>query len=77
MKWAVNSNITGNGKMMKKWAVFIQILRFFHQSALILKEKHCLLSRHDYFDYSSTGFSQILEKKSGVGGVNGHRFAII
>ena len=49
------------------------ILRFFHQSALISKGKHCLLSRHDYFDYNSTDFSQINEKKnSGVGGVNGH-----
>ena len=35
----------------EKWAVFIQILQFFHQSALISQGKHCLLSRHDYFDY--------------------------
>ena len=39
----------------------------FHQSALILKGKHCLLSRHDYFDYNSTDFSQIIEKKLGCG----------
>ena len=45
---------------------FIQILQFFYQSAFILKGKHCLLSRHDHFDYNSTDFSQILEKKSGV-----------
>ena len=43
--------------MMKKKAVFIQILRFLHQSALISKENHCLLSLHDDFD-----FSQIIEK---------------
>ena len=63
--------------MIKKWAVFIQIHRFLHQTALISKGKHCLLSRRDYFDYNSTVFSQIIEKKSGVGGMNGHRFAII
>ena len=58
----VNFNITGNGKVMKKWAVFIQIHRFLHQSALISKGKHCLISRHDYFDYNITDFSQIIEK---------------
>ena len=42
--------------------LFIQIHRFLHQSALISKGKHCLLSRHDYFDYNSTDFSQIIEK---------------
>ena len=66
-----------NGEFDEKWAVFIQILQFFHQSALISKGKHCFLSRHDYFDYNSSDFSQIIEKNSGVGGVNGHRFAII
>ena len=59
----------GNWENDEKWAVFIQILRFFHQSSLISKGKHCLLSRHDFFDYNSTDFSQILEKKSGVGGM--------
>ena len=39
----------------------------FHQSALILKRKNCLLSHHDYFDYNSTNFSQVLEKKVGSG----------
>ena len=67
----------GNVKYDEKWAVFIQILGFFHQSALFLKKKQCLLSRHDYFDYSSTDFSLILKKKLGVGWMNGHRFAII
>ena len=46
----------------EKWAVFIQIHRFLHQFALISKGKHCLLTRHDYFDYNSTDFSQIIEK---------------
>ena len=60
--WTVNFNITGNGENDENLAVFIQIHRFLHQSALISKGKHCLLSRHDYFDYSSTDFSQFFEK---------------
>ena len=39
----------------------------FHQSALISKGKHCLLSRHDYFDFNSIDFTQIIEKKLGWG----------
>ena len=38
---------------------------------LISKGKHCLLSHHDYFDHNCTDFSQIIEEKSGLGGVNG------
>ena len=34
----------------------------FHQSALISKEKHCVLTYHDYFDYNTADFSQIIEK---------------
>ena len=73
----MNFNITGNGKMMKNGPYLIKFSEFFHQYTLISKGKHCLLSRHDYFDYNSTDFSQIIEKNSGVDGVNGHRFAII
>ena len=29
--------------------------------------KHCLLSRHDNFDYNSTDFSQIIAKQTRVG----------
>ena len=58
----MNFNITGNGKMIEKRAVFNQILRFFHQYTLMSKGKHRLLSCHDYFDYNSTDFSQIIEK---------------
>ena len=47
------------------------------ESALISKGKHCLLSRHDYFDLNSTDFHKILKKNSRVGGASGHRFAII
>ena len=55
----------------EKRAVFIRILRFLYQSALISKENHCHLSLHDDFDYNSADFSQIIEKKnSSVGGVN-------
>ena len=35
----------------EKRAVFILILWFLHQFALISKEIHCLLSLHDDFDY--------------------------
>ena len=58
----VNFNITGNGKMMKNGPYLFKFTDLFHQSALISKGKHCLLSRHDYFDYNSTDFSQIIEK---------------
>ena len=63
MNWAVNFYITGNGKMMKNGPYFIQIHRFLHQSALILKENHCLLSLKDDF----SDFSQSIEKKLGCG----------
>ena len=69
VNWPVNYYITGNMENYEKLAVFIQILRFLHQSALISKENHCLLSLHDGFDYNSSDFSQIIEKNSGVGGV--------
>ena len=62
---------------MKNGPYLFIFSNFFHQTALILKGKHCLLSCHDDFLYQSIDFSQILEKKSGVGGVIGHRFAII
>ena len=35
---------------------------FFYQSALISKEKHCLLSLHDDFGYNSSYFSQNIQK---------------
>ena len=70
VNWPVNFYITGNRIMMK-------ILRFLHQSALISKEIHCLLSLHDDFDYNSSDFSRIIENNSGVGEVKGHRFSII
>ena len=62
---------------MKNGPYFFSNSPIFHQSAFISKGKHCLLSRHDYFDYNSTDFSQFIEKTPSVGGVNGHRFAII
>ena len=55
-------NITDNGKMMKNGPYLFKFSDFFYQSALVLKGEHCLLSRHDYFDYNSTDFSQILKK---------------
>ena len=54
----------GSQKNDEKRCVFIQILRFFHQSGLISKENHCLLSLHDDFDYySSDFFFKLLKKK--------------
>ena len=67
VNWPVNFYITGNGENYEKRVVFIQILRFLHQSAHISKENHCLLSLHDGFDYNSSDFSQIIEKKLGCG----------
>ena len=58
----MNFNITGNGKMMKNGPYLIKFSDFFHQYTLISKGKHRLLSCHDYFDYNSTDFSQIIEK---------------
>ena len=34
----------------------------FHQSALISKEKHCRLSRHDYFNFNAPIFYKLLKK---------------
>ena len=53
--------------MIKKMGRNYSNSPIFLQSALISKGKHCLLSRHDYFDYNSTDFSQIIGKKNLVG----------
>ena len=39
--------------MMKNGPYLFKFSDFFHQAALISKGKHCLLSRHDNFDYST------------------------
>ena len=57
----------GNRENDEKRALFIQNLRLLHQSALISKENHCLLSLHDDFDYNSSDFSQVIDKKLGCG----------
>ena len=60
--WTVNFNITGNGKMMKNGPYLFKFTDFFISLHLFAKGKHCLLSPHDYYDYNSTDFSQIIEK---------------
>ena len=52
---------------MKNRSHLFKFSDFFHQSGHISKEKHCLFSRHDYFDYNSTDFSQIIGEKLGCG----------
>ena len=50
---------------------------FFTSTRLFRKENIVFCTATIFFDYNSTDFLQIIEKNSGVGGVNGHRFAII
>ena len=57
----MNFNIMGNGKMMKNGPYLIKFSDFFTSTRLFQKE-NIFLSCHDYFDYNSTDFSQIIEK---------------
>ena len=62
---------------MKNGPYLLKFTDFFISMRLFRKKKYCLLSLQEDLDYNSSDFSQIIEKNSGVGGVNCHRFAII
>ena len=55
-----------NGRNFTNSPIFSPVCAYF-------EGKHCLLSRHDYFDYNSSDFSQNIEKKKlGWDGVCDH-----
>ena len=74
--WTVNFNITGNGKMMKNGPYLIKFSDFFTSTRLFRKENIVFCPATIILIIIAPIFHKLL-KNSGVGGVNGHRFAII
>ena len=60
-----------NGPYLFKFTDFFISLRLFRRETIVFIPATIILI------IIAQIFSQIIEKKSGVGGVNGHRFAII
>ena len=74
--WTVNFNFTGNGKMMKNGPYLIKFSDFFTSTRLFRKENIVFCPPTIILIIIAPIFHKLL-KNSGVGGVNGHRFAII
>ena len=74
--WTVNFNITGNGKMMKMGRIYSNSPIFFTSLRLFRKENIVFCPATIIMIIIAPIFHKLL-KNSGVGGVNGHRFAII
>ena len=72
----MNFNITGNGKMMKNGPYSIKFSDFFTSTRLFLKENIVFCPATIILIIIAPIFQKLL-KNSGVGGVNGHQFAII
>ena len=74
--WTVNFNITGNGKMIKSGPYLFKFTDFFISLRLFRRENIVFCPATIVLIIIAPIFHKLL-KKSGVGGVNGHRFAII
>ena len=76
--WTVNFNITGNGKMMKNGPYLFKFTDFFISLCLFRRESIVFCPATIILIIIALIFHKLLKKKkSVVGGVNGHRFAII
>ena len=74
--WTVNFNITGNGKMMKNGPYLFKFTDFFISLRLFRRENIVFGPATIILIIIAPIFTNYW-KISGVGGVNGHRFAII
>ena len=72
----MNFNITGHGKMMKNGPYLIKFSDFFTSTRLFRKENIVFCPATIILIIIAPIFHKLL-KNSSVGGVNGHRFAII
>ena len=75
--WTVNFNITGNGKIMKNGPYLFKFSDFFTSLRLFRRENIVFCPATIFLIIIAPIFHKLLKKNSGVGGVNGHRFAII